>query len=301
MKWKLSFATSFMLLALSPTFAQQLDPITRWATDVVTNYRIDSNIVYKKANGYECKLEVIYARDASTTRPTLIHIHGGGWVGGTKEGASLSLLPYLAQGMNAVNVEYRLAPVSLAPAAVEDCRCALRWVYANAKRYGFDLTRLVVQGESAGGHLSLMTGMLTPDAGFDNECPGDQDLKVAAIVNFFGITDVGDLLEGPNRKTYAVRWFGSLPDRKELALRLSPLSYVRRGLPPIFTVHGDADPTVPYQHAVRLHEALTKAGATNQLFTVPGGKHGGFSQDEMRNIVEAIFVFLRQQGVFPKQ
>lgn len=300
MKRKLSFAACLMLLICSPTLAQRIDPITRWATDVATNYRIDSDIVYKKANGFECKLDVIYARDTSAAKPTLIHIHGGGWVGGTKEGDALSLLPFMAQGMNAVNVEYRLAPVSLAPAAVEDCRCALRWVYANAKKYGFDLTRLVVQGGSAGGHLSLMTGMLTPDAGFDNQCPGDEDLKVAAIVNFYGITDVGDLLEGPNRKTYAVRWFGSLPDRKELAQRLSPFSYVRRGLPPIFTAHGDADNTVPYQHAIRLHEALTKAGVTNQLFTVRGGKHGGFSQEEMRNLQEAIFGFLRQQGVLPK-
>ena len=64
--------------------------------------------------------------------------------------------------MNVVNVEYRLASVSLAPAAVEDCRCALHWVYDHAPEYGFDISKLVVEGHSAGGHLSLMTGMLTP-------------------------------------------------------------------------------------------------------------------------------------------
>jgi len=227
----------------------------------------------------------------------LIHIHGGGWVGGAKETTTLTILPYLARGMDVVSVEYRLGSVSLAPAAVEDCRCALRWVYANAKKYGFDLTGLVVSGESAGGHLSLMTGMLTPAAGFDNECPGDEDLKVAGIVNFYGITDVGDLLEGANRKSYAVRWLGSLPDRKELARSLSPLSYVRSGLPPILSIHGDADPTVPYQHAVRLHQALTRAGLKNQLLTIPGGKHGGFNQEEMMRVEETISAFFKQSGI----
>jgi len=83
--------------------------------------------------------------------------------------------------MDFVNVEYRLASVALAPAAVEDCRCALRWVYQHAKEYGFDTSRLAVEGHSAGGHLSLMTGMLDASAGFDNECPGKVEFKVNAI------------------------------------------------------------------------------------------------------------------------
>lgn len=289
--------SAIVLLICSPLFGQQENPVLNWATLLALSYHIDSNVVYKRANNFECKLDVISARDTSQPRPTLIHIHGGGWVGGAKETTTLTILPYLARGMDVVSVEYRLGSVSLAPAAVEDCRCALRWVYANAKKYGFDLTRLVVSGESAGGHLSLMTGMLTPAAGFDHECPGDEDLKVAGIVNFYGITDVGDLLEGANRKSYAVRWLGSLPDRKELARSLSPLSYVRSGLPPILSIHGDADPTVPYQHAVRLHQALTRAGLKNQLLTIPGGKHGGFNQEETMRVEETISAFFKQSSI----
>ncbi len=294
---KKRFILAIVSFLICSALLAQDEQALKWATVVGVNYRVDPNVVYKRANNFECKLDVISAREAAPARPTLIHIHGGGWVGGTKEGVVLSLLPYLARGMNVVNVEYRLGPVSLAPAAVEDCRCALRWVYANAKKYGFDLSKLVVSGGSAGGHLSLMTGMLTAAAGFDNECPGDEDLKVAAIVNFYGITDVGDLLEGPNRKTYAVRWLGSLPDRKELAKNLSPLTYVRSGLPPILTIHGDADPTVPYQHAVRLHEALSRAGVPNQLLTIPGGKHGGFNQEQMTRVEQTISAFLKQHGI----
>lgn len=280
-----------------PARAQQLSPEAKWATETAAEYESHPDIVYKKANQFECKLDVISATDKAQPRPTLIYIHGGGWVGGSKESAALRTLPFLAAGMNVVNVEYRLGPVSLAPAAVEDCRCALRWVYKHAKDYGFDLNHLVVNGHSAGGHLSLMTGMLTPEAGFDNECPGPENLQVAAIVNYYGITDVADLLAGPNEKSYAVMWLGSLRDRFELAKQLSPLTYVRPGLPPIFTAQGDADPTVPYEHSVRLHKALTAAGVPNQLYTVPGGKHGGWTTEQYLSVQEAIFAFLKQHGV----
>jgi acetyl esterase/lipase len=295
---KLLLAAVLLLQALSAA-GQQLSPGVRWATRTATNYSIRPDVVYKRANQYECKLDVIYANDTAHRRPTLIYIHGGGWVFGMKEGATLWVLPYLAQGMNVVNVEYRMASVSLAPAAVEDCRCALRWVYQNAKDYGFDLDHLVLNGHSAGGHLSLMTGMLTPGAGFDNECPGTEKLRVAAIVNFYGITDVADLLAGPDQRTYAVMWFGSLRDRFDLARQLSPLTYVRSGLPPVFTAHGDADDVVPYQHAVRLHQALDAAGVANQLYTVKGGKHGGWSEEQNLEVQSAVFAFLREHGVLP--
>src|SRR5207249_11994530 len=150
-------------------------------------------------NNYEAKLDVYARRDTSAPTPTLIYIHGGGWVGGTKEGSILSALPYLEMGWSVVNVEYRLGRVSLAPAAVEDCRCALRWVIAHAKDYKFDPDRIVIAGESAGGHLALTTGMLTRANGFDRMCQEENDPKVAAIVDFFGITDLPDMLDGPNK------------------------------------------------------------------------------------------------------
>jgi acetyl esterase/lipase len=177
-------------------------------------------------------------------------------------------------GMNVVNVEYRLARVAQAPAAVEDCRCALRWVIQNAKQYGIDVNRIVVSGESAGGHLALTTGMLPASAGLDRQCPGPDNLRVAAIVNWYGISDVNELLDGPNMKPYAVTWLGSATDRDAIAKRVSPLTYVRAGLPPVFTIHGDADPTVPYTQSVRLHKGLADAGVANELMTIPGGGHG---------------------------
>jgi acetyl esterase/lipase len=275
----------------------QLSERATWAAQASNNYQSIPNITYLVANNYDAKLDVYQRRNATGPQPTLIFIHGGGWVAGTKESSLMSLMPWFEMGWNVVNVEYRLGRVSLAPAAVEDCLCALRWVGTNAGKYNIDVNKLVVTGESAGGHLALTTGMIPESAGLDRECPGAPLPKVAAIVNWYGITDVVDLLDGPNRKSYAVAWLGSLPNREEIARRVSPLTYVRAGLPPIITIHGDADPTVPYKHALMLQEGLNKAGVTNELVTVPGGKHGGFAPAERVRIFTAIREFLSKNRV----
>ncbi|MBK7597566.1 MAG: alpha/beta hydrolase [Acidobacteria bacterium] len=284
-----------VILVVSTSAQAQLSETAAWASTL--RYRIVPNVTYITANNFDAKLDIYTPQGVAAPVPTLIYIHGGGWVGGNKEGALLNILPYLEMGWAVVNVQYRLARISLAPAAVEDCRCALRWVIRNAKEYNFDVNKLVVSGHSAGGHLSLTTGMLPASAGLDRECYGTEDLKVAAIINWFGITDVNDLLEGPNLKSYAVQWLSSLPNREDVAKRVSPIHYVRAGLPPILTIHGDADPTVPYAHGVKLHEALTKAGVPNQLLTIPGGKHGGFTKEESLKIFAAIQEFLKKQGI----
>jgi dipeptidyl aminopeptidase/acylaminoacyl peptidase len=144
--------------------------------------------------------------------------------------------------------------------------------------------------------------MLDAGAGFDAPKEWDDaihSMKVAAIVNWYGITDVKDLLDGPNRQGYAVDWFGSLPEKEKVAVRVSPLTYVRAGLPPVLTIHGDNDQVVPYSHAVRLHKALTAAGVPNRLITIPGGRHGGFTRDQMLAAYATIREFLDQYGIRP--
>jgi acetyl esterase/lipase len=112
-------------------------------------------------------------------------------------------------------------------------------------------------------------------------------------VNWFGITDVKDLLAGPNRQEYAVNWLNNLSDKEMVAMKVSPLSYVRKGVPPVFTVHGDKDQLVPFAHAVKLHEALQKVGVPNKLFKIEGGRHGGFTKSQMNAIFAVIKEFLK--------
>lgn len=264
---------AILFAASSVSVGAQESPLA-WAARLENDYRILANVTYLTASNWDAKLDVYMTRTPDKPRPTLIFFHGGGWTGGNKEGRAFVILPYLDMGMNVINVEYRLARVAPAPAAVEDCRCALRWVIQRAKEYGVDVNRIVVAGDSAGGHLALTTGMLPASAGLDRQCPGPDNLKVAAIVNWYGISDVNELLDGPNMKPYAVTWLGSATDREQVARRVSPLTYVRAGLPPVLTIHGDADPTVPYTQSERLHKALSDAGVANELMTMPGGGHG---------------------------
>jgi acetyl esterase/lipase len=278
-----------------------------WVDYVSGEYDIQPNITYSTANNTDLKLDLYLPRNRTAATPALILFHGGGWVGGQKERNVLFLLPYLSMGWAVINVEYRLAGNSPAPAAVEDCRCALRWATRHAKEYGIDPSKFVLTGTSAGGHLALVTAMLPAGNVFDRRCPVDDgvrwnqatepELKVAAVVNWFGITDVAELVEGPSAKHYAVEWFGSLENRAELARRVSPVNYVRAGGTPVITIHGAEDDVAPYAQAVRFHAALDKAGVPNRLVTIRGRKHGGFNRQELVSSYAAVREFLRKNGL----
>jgi acetyl esterase/lipase len=287
-----------------PVAFAQLSPTADWATHAQNEYAVAANVTYLTATGYEAKLDVYRRRDVTTPQPTLVFYHGGGWIGGTKEASFMSIMPWLEMGWNVVNVEYRMARVALAPAAVEDALCALRYVVAQAKNYNVDTNKIVVSGESAGGHLALAVGMIPTTAGFTSVCAGGGFTgsemavpKVAAIINWYGITDLNDMLNGENARSYAVQWLGSSANRDALAKSVSPITYVRSGLPPILSIQGDADPIVPYSQNVRLRDALTKAGAPNELFTIPGGGHGNFKADERTKAYVKIREFLMKNGL----
>jgi acetyl esterase/lipase len=323
-----------LLFAVAGSASAQLPPTATFAAQLANQYQVASNVTYRTASNQQLKMDVYYRRGVTTPQPTLVYIHGGFWVAGAKETAILGLVPWMEMGWNVVNVEYRLGMASdvstLAPAAVVDCFCALRFVAGSAAAYNVDVSRIVVTGESAGGHLALAMGMIPENAiSSSADCagasapargaaagagargaaptaapPGPVVLppmpKIAAVINWFGITDVPDVIDGANSQPAAVRWFGDLPNKMEIAKKVSPLTYVRTGLPPILTVHGDADPTVPYPEAVKLHQELAKVNVPNQLVTVPGGRHGNFTADERVKIYTTIREFLTKNGLGPR-
>jgi acetyl esterase/lipase len=295
-------------MLIGPAAFAQLSPTAEWATHAQNQYAVAANVTYLTASGYDSKLDVYRRRDVQTPQPTVIFYHGGGWVGGTKESSVMSLLPWMEMGWNVVNVEYRMARNALAPAAVEDAQCALRFVVNNAKNYNIDTNRIVLTGESAGGHLALAVGMIPQSAGFTNICAGGGFAgneaavpKVAAIINWYGITDVAEMLSGANARSYAVQWLGSGKSAQDVAKSVSPLTYVRADLPPILNIQGDKDPIVPYTQNVRLQDALTKAGAKSELFTVPGGGHGNFKPEERSAIYAKIREFLGKNGLLAQK
>ena len=124
-----------------------------WAVQSVSQDLSLADITYFTAGNVELKLDVHRRWGATGPQPALIYIHGGGWIGGSKRSAVSLLLPWFEMGFTIFNVEYRLARTAPAPAALADCLCALRFVASRAQNYGIDTQRLVISGESAGGHL----------------------------------------------------------------------------------------------------------------------------------------------------
>lgn len=253
------------------------------------SFKVEANVPYDQYP--QTVVDVICPKATShERRPGVVAIHGGGWVQGSKEAYVERILPWAEQGFVVANIEYRLAGVAPAPAAATDALKAVDWFRKNAKRWNVDPGRIVVTGGSAGGHLALIAGMASKNAGLG------PNAHVASVVNFCGITDLEDLLAGPNLRDFAVKWLPASSKRGDLERRLSPISYVRKDVPPVLSVHGTADQTVPYEHGVTLTKSLRDAGADAEMISVSGGRHP-LSMEEMRKIYPQVWDFLRRRGI----
>ncbi|MBS1564575.1 MAG: alpha/beta hydrolase [Bacteroidetes bacterium] len=285
-------------LALSTVLAKAQDGDSTVKTvQYPAGFTAQLNLVYTKVNDWEGKMDVYLPPAGSKPSPIVINIHGGGWNHGTKE-SQTGFNTFFKNGCGVANIEYRLTPQAKAPAAVEDTRCALIYVINHAKEWNIDPNRIIIMGGSAGGHLALMGGLLANDHRFDTNCKSAADVKVAAIIDKYGITDVWDWAYGPDiTSRSATNWLGTRAKDEAFAKSLSPIYYVTKNSPPTFIVHGDADPTVPYQQSVALHKKFEEAGVLTEFITVPGGKHGGFPKENASEVNKAIIAFLKKAGV----
>jgi len=250
------------------------------------------NVVYTKVNGWEGKVDFYLPPKADKPTAIVINIHGGGWNHGVKE-SQTGFSTFFKAGFAVANIEYRLTGQATAPAAVEDTRCALIYLIKNAKALNIDVNKIVIMGGSAGGHLALMGGLLANNHQFDTNCPAIENIQVAAIIDKYGISDVWDWGYGTNIKSKsATNWLGAKAKDKDFAASVSPMTYVSKNSPPTFIVHGDADPTVPYQQSVELHKKLLEVGVKTEFITVPGGLHGKFEKEKNAEVNKAIIKFI---------
>lgn len=267
------------------------------AVDYPDGFSAQLDVVYTKVGAWDGRMDLYLPPTSKGPSPVVINIHGGGWNKGVKE-SQTGFNTFFKAGFAVANIEYRLSGQATAPAAVEDARCALIYLIKNAKQLNIDVNRIVVMGGSAGGHLALMAGLLGNDHRFDNNCPGVDNIRVAAIIDKYGITDVWDWAYGPNLTSKsATQWLGSKAKDEAFAKSVSPIYYVTKNSPPVFIVHGDADPTVPYQESVALHKKLQEVGATTRFITIPGGLHGKFSKEQNADLNKEIIGFLKSINV----
>lgn len=287
------FVPVVFLLFSVPAMAQDADTAYK-PVEYPPGFTARLNVVYTKVKDWEGKMDLYLPPADKGASPVIINIHGGGWNHGVKE-SQTGFNTFFKMSFAVANIEYRLTGQATAPAAVEDARCALIYLIRNAKELNIDINKIVVMGGSSGGHLALMAGLLGNDHRFDGNCPGVDNIKVAAIIDKYGITDVWDWGYGSDiTSKSATRWLGDKANDKDFAASVSPLHYVNKNSPPVFIVHGDADPTVPYQQSVALHKKLKDAGVKTEFITVPGGLHGKFPKEKNSELNKAIATFLKE-------
>jgi acetyl esterase/lipase len=251
---------------------------------------IHRDLEYVKGGHERHRLDLYVPEKASSPVPVIVWIHGGAWRAGSKDGAGPALR-FAGRGYAVASINYRLSQHATFPAQIEDCKAAIRWLRANARTYHLDPDRIGVWGSSAGGHLVALLGTSGDVRELEGkDGPLDRSSRVQAVVDWFGPTDVtkmGGSHDGP-RSPEALLLGGPVQVNIERAARANPITYVSKDDPPFLILHGDADPTVPFNQSELLEQALKKAGVDVTFRPVKGAGHGGpgFSSEENRRLVE---------------
>lgn len=245
------------------------------------------------ANGHERqKLDIYLPQKAVRPMPLVVWVHGGGWRGGNKENPPILWL--LERGYAVASVNYRLSQHAPFPAQIHDCKAAIRWLRANASKYGIDPGRIGVAGGSAGGHLVALLGT----GGDVKELEGDLGVtgvssRVQAVCDIFGPTDFlrFEPMNRDPKSVLAQLLGGTVEEKKDLARLASPVTHVSRDDPPFLILHGTADKVVPVAQSEILERALKQAGVEVTLVKLEGAGHGGpqFNTPEIRKAIADFF------------
>lgn len=252
--------------------------------------KMEKDIAYIEGGDDAQKLDLyLPEKPSEQPLPLIVHIHGGGWIGGNKFPCPVAGM--VLQGYAVASVEYRFSQKAKFPAQIQDCQAAIRWLRAHAKQYNFDKQHVGVIGGSAGGHLSALVGTSGGKKAFP-PIGGNEDYsdRVQAVCDIFGPADfttvVQQAAEDKNVKNifkfntpsdpYSALIGTQLSDKAK-ADAVSPVHYVSKDNPPFLILHGTHDSLVPYAQSVQFAAALKAQGVSVWLQTLPGAGHGGAS------------------------
>jgi acetyl esterase/lipase len=283
-----------------------LDPGNAAATPIPENVTLVQDLPYAGTSDPRQQLDIMLpvGRGDDEALPVIAYIHGGGWAVGSKISARTQMLPLVATGRYAaVSIGYRLSWQDTWPAQVHDVKAALRWIRANAGRYGLDADRICAFGPSAGGHLVAMLGTTNGESAVEGELGEHREMSsdVQCVVDFFGPTDLrgAEALNRLGQPSMVTQLLGApAAERPELAAQASPVTHVDAGDVPFLIVHGTLDPLVNYSESVALDAALRQAGVRVFFQTIDGGGHGDFAAN-LPMVNERVDAFLRKQFYDP--
>ena len=248
----------------------------------VEGVEVVPDVVYGHKDGMALTFDVL--RPAEANGAAVLYMVSGGWVSRwtPPEGMAARFAGLLHEGFTVLAVRHGSSPRYKVPEAEADVRRALRYVHLNADALGVDAERLGVFGGSAGGHLSLMLGLVSDDGKEGSDPVLRAPSRVAAVVAYYPPVDLRQMV-GPNER------FPALEFPREQAESISPVLYATSDDPPTLLIHGDADELVNISHSVRMQAELQGAGVVNEFVTIPGGDHG-FRNGEHRARAEALMV-----------
>jgi acetyl esterase/lipase len=258
--------------------------------------RIERGLVFGKGGDRDLLLDLAVPKDVDGPFPVVLCIHGGGWTRGDRADMQKTIETLAGHGYVAVSVDYRLAPKDRFPAALEDCKAAVRWLRANAGQYKIDPDRIAAVGFSAGAHLACMLGVTRKEDGLEGSGGNaDQSSAVQAVVSFFGPTDLTreDFGKDVPRENLQPFLGGTPAEKKDDYRKASPVTYAGKHAPPFLFFHGTSDHIVPIKHSEVLLARLKDAGVSAELVTMENEGHGWDGPALLKSIARMI-VFLDQ-------
>jgi acetyl esterase/lipase len=231
--------------------------------------------------------------DGNGPWPVILYLHSGAWITGDRTGGPA--IRQASRGYAVASIDYELAPQSIWPAQIEDCKAAVRWLRANAARYNLDANRIGVFGTSAGGHLAAMMGTTNGDASLEGAELGNPQFssEVKAVVDFYGPTDLLSL--DAQKLPCGIPFSGNdsfmppsllmgcpIQECRDKTAAASPINHVAAGDPPFLILQGMQDCLVPWQQSQNLYDKLRASGVAAELHLLPTAGHADHQFDDQQ-------------------
>lgn len=275
-------ALILFVIALLPLQAAQ--PAAKNATrrtvipaETLAKLEAHTNLTYARYGDRELQLDLYRPKEASQPLPAIVCIHGGGWFQGNRASMRNLAQALAARGFVAVTISYRLSGEQKFPAQIEDCKAAVRWLRANAKKFGIDVKAIGVTGLSAGGHLAALLATsggvkeLEGDGGNASESSAVQACVAMGAQSDLETDRIRTLSKAPENPHYRPFLGGSLDAIPKTYALASPRHHLDKSDPPLLFMAGEHDD--PSTHADDMRQDMEKLGIPTGFKVVPNAPH----------------------------
>jgi acetyl esterase/lipase len=297
-----------LVLAPLGAFANSMDSKPLSVEMTVPPIRLNADFVYSETfnnmgRPVQLKMDVIQPYSPKPL-PAVLFVTGGGFMDAPKTKFVGQRVDMARAGYVVASIDYRVVPMVTFPGMLEDIKTAVRYLRANAPKFGIDPERIAIMGESAGGYLAAITATTNGEKQYDKGQYLDQSSDVQAAVDLYGLSDltsVGADFSEEIQEAHkspaipeamlvnGIPWMGggSILSDLEKAKEANPITHISKKTPPFLLMHGDADQVVSPSQTKILHEALVKSGIDSTRYVVKGADHAGFLwyQPEIMDVV----------------